>query len=58
MMGLNFASQPKEHLDPEKIKPLIEQREKLRSEKNWVKADEIRNQLIEMGYEVRDWTED
>ena len=39
---------------PEDIKELVEQRKQARLEKNWTLSDEIRNKLIEEGYQVED----
>ena len=39
---------------PEDIKELVEQRKQARLEKNWALSDEIRNKLIEAGYQVED----
>ncbi|MEX1307495.1 MAG: cysteine--tRNA ligase [Eubacteriales bacterium] len=39
---------------PEEILKLVEERKTARAEKNWAKADEIRDQLTEKGYEVKD----
>jgi len=36
------------------IKKLVEEREKARKEKNWAKADKIRDQLKEKGYAIED----
>jgi len=42
---------------PEEITNLIKEREKYRQEKNWTKADEIRNELLKKGYEIEDSSE-
>ena len=39
---------------PEEILKLVEERKAARAEKNWVKADEIRDALAQKGYEVKD----
>ena len=39
---------------PEEILELIEKRKKAREEKNWALSDEIRDKLIEKGYNVKD----
>jgi len=38
----------------DEIKALIDQREKARAAKDWARADEIRDQLVEMGVELQD----
>jgi cysteinyl-tRNA synthetase len=39
---------------PKEIKKLIKQREKLRREKKWQEADELRNDIEKLGYKVED----
>jgi cysteinyl-tRNA synthetase len=39
---------------PKEIKKLITQREKLRREKKWQEADELRNDIEKLGYKVED----
>ncbi|MCC7552158.1 cysteine--tRNA ligase [Candidatus Micrarchaeota archaeon] len=39
---------------PKEVGNLLEQRNKARAEKDWETSDKIRDQLIEMGYEVHD----
>jgi len=39
---------------PQEVYDLVEQRKIARSEKNWAKSDEIRDQITSMGYEVKD----
>lgn len=39
---------------PEDVKTLAEERETARKEKNWARADELRDQLAEQGYVVED----
>lgn len=41
---------------PEKIKSMMEEREKLRAEGKYSEADEIRNQIKKLGFEVKDKT--
>lgn len=59
ILGLDFAKaadKPVEtsaELDPE-IQALVDQRQQARKEKNWKLADEIRNKLNEMGYQIED----
>jgi cysteinyl-tRNA synthetase len=53
VLGLTLAPLPEKEITPE-IKSLIEQREQARKEKKWGLADKIREQLRELGYEVRD----
>ena len=36
------------------VQPLLEDRAKAREEENWARADEIRDQLTEMGVEIMD----
>ncbi|MBM3894421.1 cysteine--tRNA ligase [Candidatus Dependentiae bacterium] len=53
VLGLKFE-EPKEQEISDEIKTLIEQREIARKEKNWVQADQIRAQLVALGYDVKD----
>jgi cysteinyl-tRNA synthetase len=59
ILGLDFAKaadKPAEtsaELDPE-VQALVDQRQQARKEKNWKLADEIRNKLSEMGYQIED----
>ena len=43
--------------DADKIEALINERAAAKKEKNFAKADEIRNQLSEMGIEIKDTRE-
>ena len=42
---------------PEEIKELVEERAKQKLNKNYEKADEIRNKIIELGYQLKDTSE-
>lgn len=39
---------------PAEVKALVEERTQVRKEKNWARADQIRDELAGMGYEVKD----
>lgn len=39
---------------PAEVKALVEERTVVRKEKNWARADQIRDELAAMGYEVKD----
>jgi cysteinyl-tRNA synthetase len=39
---------------PEEIMSLVEERQRARTEKNWQKADALRDQICEAGYELMD----
>lgn len=39
---------------PSEIKALAEERAKAKAEKNWAKADELRNRITSLGYSVKD----
>ena len=39
---------------PEEVIKLIEEREKLRQDKNWTESDKIRSQVEDLGYELED----
>jgi cysteinyl-tRNA synthetase len=50
---LGYIAHEKEALAPE-IEALIAEREQARTERNWARADEIRDQLTEMGIVIED----
>ena len=39
---------------PEEIQKLVQEREKLRKETNWDKADKVREQIRSLGFEIKD----
>jgi cysteinyl-tRNA synthetase len=44
-----------EHLEtPREVRDLIEERDRLRDEKDWVASDEIRDKVEQMGYRAED----
>ena len=52
VLGLKLIEEKKEI--PKKILDLVSQREKARQEKDWQKADEIRQEIKKMGYKIED----
>ncbi len=57
ILGLTFTAPDKAPLDEglqERVNKLIEERAAARKEKNWPLADEIRNQLDELGIALED----
>ena len=42
---------------PEDVKKLIEERKKARENKDWVKSDELRDKITNMGYSIKDTKE-
>lgn len=56
VFGLKLLEKEKVKV-PSEIKKLIDEREKARLEKNWKKADELRDKLRKKGYEVIDGKE-
>jgi len=52
-LGLEPVAQKEVAITPE-IQELINQRDQARAEKNWRKADELREQLRQMGFEIQD----
>lgn len=52
-----FASAPSGELDIGKIDALVVEREQARNDKNWQRADEIRDELDEMGIHIQDGPE-
>jgi len=55
---LGLAVDQVEHLEiPDEVKKLVAEREQLRSDDNWLEADEIRDQLEQKGYSLEDTPE-
>lgn len=55
VLGLKLLDlETKEAIIPENIQILVEKRKQARSEKNWELSDSLRNEIIELGYEVED----
>ncbi len=54
---LGIETERKEEVLSQEIEELIELRQQARKEKNFAKADEIRNQLLDMGIELKDTRE-
>ncbi|MDP2705546.1 MAG: cysteine--tRNA ligase [Patescibacteria group bacterium] len=55
VLGLNLsASLFEEGIIPQNVRELAEKREKSRVEKNWKEADALREQILSLGYEIRD----
>ena len=56
VLGLDFAERTKERTEalPADVTSLVEQRNAARRAREWARSDEIRSQLIDMGYEVGD----
>ncbi len=57
VLGLNLLSVNSKQLTdniPKEILKLAEEREQARREKNWQKADQIRQKTAELGYEIED----
>lgn len=54
ILGLRLRKAIKPIKIPKKIKGLAEKREKLRKEKKWSEADELRQQIKKLGYQIED----
>jgi cysteinyl-tRNA synthetase len=58
VLGLDFEKEiTKEEVEikiPENIQKLLDERKTARENKDWKKADELRDQIIELGFEVKD----
>ena len=52
--GLKFETDLTEMEIPEKIKKLLEERKTARTEKNWKRSDEIRDEIEKIGYSLKD----
>jgi len=58
IFGLDIASWAPEEVDiPEAIKALATDREQARKDKNWARADELRDEIAGQGYHVEDTRE-
>lgn len=55
VLGLDIEKEQKEEEKlPEEIQELVNERQKARQEKNWEKSDQIRDIIIEKGYNIKD----
>ena len=52
-MGLGFTDLKEEKI-PENVKKLAEEREQARKNKDFKKSDELRNEISDLGYLIRD----
>ncbi len=53
VLGLRLGEMEKTEI-PEKVKKLVEEREKLRQAKKWQEADKLRQEIEKLGYSVED----
>lgn len=53
LMG-SLGLEVEDHKIPSDVQKTVQKREKLRSNEQFVQADELRNKLIELGYEIED----
>ncbi|MBU1179267.1 cysteine--tRNA ligase [Patescibacteria group bacterium] len=59
VLGLKLAETKKEEIKiPKKVQKLAEEREKARQKKDWRKADELREKINKLSYEIKDLTKD
>lgn len=56
VFGLELGKEEKIKI-PEEIKKIAEERKKARKEKNWKKADELREKIKKKGYQINDTKE-
>jgi cysteinyl-tRNA synthetase len=55
VLGLGFKDLKEEKVDvPKEVTELAEQREQARKNKNWAKADQLRDEIKKLGYEIAD----
>lgn len=55
VLGLKIDEKDDERLElPEEIKELVELRKQARLEKNWALSDELRDKIVNLGYNVKD----
>ena len=48
-----MAKEPKEEI-PAEVSELVEKRKQAKAEKNWAEADRIRDEILKLGYTVKD----
>jgi len=53
-LELEQALQVREQAIPQEVQELFEQRQKARQEKDWTRADLLRQELLERGYLIKD----
>lgn len=53
VFGLKLLEKEKVKI-PKEVQKLVDEREKFRKEKNWSKADELRNKVKDLGYQIND----
>jgi cysteinyl-tRNA synthetase len=53
VFALNLLRKEKINI-PSEVKKIVEEREKARKEKNWKKADELRNKINKLGFAIND----
>lgn len=54
VLGLGLDSPPLDEEAPESVKILLKEREEARNKKDFAKSDEIRKQILDLGYEILD----
>ena len=57
VLGLNLSTEKKEEKIPQEISEMLRQRENLRKQKNFEKADRLRNEIEKKGFEIEDTAE-
>ena len=58
VMGLDIdAWRPEEIVVPDSVQTLVQEREQARSDKNWGKADELRDEILSLGFVLEDTRE-
>ncbi len=55
VLGFDLANyKPEENVIPEEVQKMVEERNVARKEKNWSESDRLRDELIALGYTVKD----
>ena len=54
VLGLNFKALSKEEKIPQNVQKLIEERKLARQNKDFKKSDELRDEIVKLGYEIKD----
>lgn len=57
VLGLGMESWKTDAI-PEEVMNLVRERAKVKAVKNWARADELRNEIAKLGFEIKDKGED
>lgn len=55
--SIKLKSDLKESEIPKEVQDLIKEREQVRKNKDWIKSDQLREEIVKLGYEIKDTPE-